>query len=148
MGPTTWRRWSSRFTAGRAPTWVGADTLSRYGGKLDRAVDALHFAPSRHSRLLQAADLVSFLHFRIRRTPEADPRSAKASANLWDIVDHQVRTKTCGWAGSSSGFPHLEFYSAASVVCPQLGQQSHGLAALGVVEPRPQGDDAFLGFPG
>ena len=70
------------------------DTLSRYGGKLDRAVDALHFAPSRHSRLLQAADLVSYLHFRIRRTSEVDPRSAKASADLWDIVDHQVGTKT------------------------------------------------------
>jgi hypothetical protein len=70
------------------------DTISRYGGKLERAVDALHFAPSRHSRLLQAADLVSYLHFRIRRTPDADPRSAKASARLWNIVDHQVKKKT------------------------------------------------------
>lgn len=70
------------------------DTLSRYGGKLNRAVDALHFAPSNHSRLLQAADLVSFLHFRIRRTPVTDLRSAKASADLWDIVENKVWAKT------------------------------------------------------
>lgn len=70
------------------------DTMSRYGGKLERAVDALHFAPSQHSRLLQAADLVSYLHFRIRRTPDVDPRSAKVSGQLWDIVDHHVTKKT------------------------------------------------------
>lgn len=68
------------------------DSLSRYGGKLDRAVDALHFAPSRHSRLLQAADLVSFLHFRIRRTPVADARSVKASADLWKIVESKSQS--------------------------------------------------------
>jgi hypothetical protein len=70
------------------------DTLSRYGGKLNRAVDALHFAPSHHSRLLQAADLVSFLHFRIRRTPVTDSKSAKASADLWDIIESRVWAQT------------------------------------------------------
>lgn len=70
------------------------DTLSRHGGKLDRAVDALHFAPSHHSRLLQAVDLVSFLHFRIRRTPVTDQRSTKASADLWKVVENQVWAET------------------------------------------------------
>ena len=77
----------------RADYWdlQRVDTLSRYGGKLDRAVDALHFAPSQHSWLLQAADLVSYLHFRIRRIPVTDARSVKASADLWDIVAGVVR---------------------------------------------------------
>lgn len=61
-------------------------TLSLYAGKIDRAVDALHFAPSKHSRLLQAADLVSYLHFRRRRSGVADPRAVKANEDLWDIV--------------------------------------------------------------
>ncbi|GJO33952.1 hypothetical protein NJB1507_46250 [Mycobacterium marinum] len=72
------------------------DTLSRYGGKLDRAVDALHFAPSKHSRLLQAADLVSFLHYRIRRTPVTDPRSAAASDKIWQIVQSKVTIERIG----------------------------------------------------
>lgn len=66
------------------------DTLSRHGQKLDRALDALHFAPSKHSRLLQAADLVSFLHFRIRRTQTTDQRSIKANADLWALVADKV----------------------------------------------------------
>lgn len=61
-------------------------TLSRYAGKIDRAVDALHFAPSKHSRLLQAADLVSYLHFRRRRSNVTDPRAVKVNDDLWDRI--------------------------------------------------------------
>ncbi|AVV86847.1 DUF3800 domain-containing protein [Mycobacterium tuberculosis] len=42
-------------------------------------VDALHFAPSKHRRLLQAADLVSYLHFRRRRSDVKDARSVKTT---------------------------------------------------------------------
>lgn len=65
-------------------------TLSLYSGKADRAVDALHFAPSKHSRLLQAADLVSYLHFRRRRSGVTDPRAVKANDDLWDVVKGQL----------------------------------------------------------
>jgi hypothetical protein len=61
-------------------------TLSYWSGAIDRAVDALHFAPSKHSRLLQAADLVSYLHFRMRRSGVTDPRAIKANRDLWDII--------------------------------------------------------------
>jgi len=67
-------------------------TLSWYSGKVDCAVDALHFAPSKHSRLLQAAGLVSYLHFRVRRSGVTDPRAVKANADLWRIVASKVTT--------------------------------------------------------
>lgn len=65
-------------------------TMSPWTGKIDRSVDALHFAPSKHSRLLQAADLVSYLHFRKRRSDVKDPRSVKATEELWDIIADKV----------------------------------------------------------
>jgi hypothetical protein len=61
-------------------------TLSYLSGVADRAVDTLHFAPSKHSRLLQAADLVSYLHFRMRRSGVTDPRAIKANQDLWAII--------------------------------------------------------------
>lgn len=66
-------------------------TMSRWTGRADRAVDALHFAPSKHSRLLQAADLVSYLHFRRRRSGVTDPRAAKANEDLWQIIASQLK---------------------------------------------------------
>lgn len=69
-------------------------TLSAWTGKIDRSLDALHFAPSKHSRLLQAADLVSFMHFRRRRSGVTDPRALKANKELWDIIDPQVKVTT------------------------------------------------------
>ncbi|MGW6449489.1 DUF3800 domain-containing protein [Lentzea sp. NPDC055074] len=76
------------------------DDLQKYRGdggwgfcarKLVRIVDTLHFAPSRASRLLQAADLVAFLHHRIATTkPEHDQRSVKANDDLWRLISPQV----------------------------------------------------------
>lgn len=66
-------------------------TMSPWAGKADRAVDALHFAPSKHSRLLQAADLVSYLHFRMRRSGVTDPRAVKANEDLWQIIANKHR---------------------------------------------------------
>ncbi|MEN4396757.1 DUF3800 domain-containing protein [Mycolicibacterium senegalense] len=65
-------------------------TLSSWTKTIDRSLDTLHFAPSNRSRLLQAADLVSYLHFRKRRSEVKDPRSVKATEDLWRIVADKV----------------------------------------------------------
>jgi hypothetical protein len=68
-------------------------TVSRFHGKLTWIADTLHFAPSKHSRLLQAADIVSYLHFRRRRTPISDARALKANDDLWARVEPLVQCR-------------------------------------------------------
>ena len=59
--------------------------------RLPRIVDTIHFAPSHHSRLIQAADLVAFLHHRRQTNPrEGDPRAARANAALWSRLVPQI----------------------------------------------------------
>lgn len=55
---------------------------------LAQILDTVYFAPSKRSRLLQASDLVSYIHFRERTAtgPSADPRAVKATRELWAIV--------------------------------------------------------------
>lgn len=53
---------------------------------LPRILDTLHYADSRHSRLVQAADLVTFMYVRTTRHIESDPRAVRANAKLWDRV--------------------------------------------------------------
>jgi hypothetical protein len=62
---------------------------------LKQVVDTIHFSPSNSSRLLQAADLVSFLHHRITSGVETDQRAVKANASLWARVSPQVRHCSC-----------------------------------------------------
>jgi hypothetical protein len=73
----------------------------RYGtpgylrSRLPRIVDTIHFAPSHHSRLLQAADLVAFLHRRRQTQVETDPRAARANDLLWNRIRDQVHHEHC-----------------------------------------------------
>lgn len=61
-------------------------TLSKYNSaRLRRIVDTLYFAESHESRLLQASDLVSYIHLRSRQS-DKDPRAARAAKKLWDNV--------------------------------------------------------------
>ena len=61
-------------------------TGSKYSGyPLKNILDTVYFAPSHESRLLQAADLVSYAHFRARMTPETS-RSYAAGQQAWEIV--------------------------------------------------------------
>jgi Protein of unknown function (DUF3800) len=57
---------------------------------LPHVLDTVHFAPSRHSRLLQAADLVAFLHRRRITVTETDPRSVQAIQRLWDHLAPKI----------------------------------------------------------
>ncbi len=65
---------------------------------LDRIVDTIHFAPSHSSRLLQAADLVSYAHTQTCRSHN-DPRAQAAWDRTWaTLTQHIVRESTC-WTG-------------------------------------------------
>lgn len=73
----------------------------RYGtpgylsSELPRIVDTIHFAPSHHSRLLQAADLVAFLHRRRQTHVETDPRARKANEVLWERIRPKIHHEHC-----------------------------------------------------
>lgn len=64
---------------------------------LDRIADTLHFAPSHSSRLLQAADLVSYAHLQTCRT-QRDSRAKEAWRRIWAKLDGVVQEATC-WCG-------------------------------------------------
>ncbi|MEN3616101.1 hypothetical protein AAH979_42375 [Plantactinospora sp. ZYX-F-223] len=57
--------------------------------RLTRIVDTLHFAPSHASRLVQGAELVTFL-FRRMQTAAVDPREAATNERLWSSVQPRV----------------------------------------------------------
>lgn len=67
--------------------------------KLPHIVDTLHFAPSKASRLLQAADLVAYLHRRRETHVETDPRAQKLSDLLWSRIEHRIIHKRCWFPG-------------------------------------------------
>ncbi|MDX3184893.1 DUF3800 domain-containing protein [[Kitasatospora] papulosa] len=58
--------------------------------KITTVVDTMHFASSKASRLLQAADLIAFMYHRIQVGSDKDPRAKKASEGLWDRVAPKV----------------------------------------------------------
>jgi hypothetical protein len=58
--------------------------------KLSRVVDTIHFAPSRASRLVQAADLIAFLYQRIQSRADADERAQRANQRLWERLLDKV----------------------------------------------------------
>ncbi|MFE5918205.1 DUF3800 domain-containing protein [Streptomyces sp. NPDC056468] len=62
---------------------------------LPRLVDTIHFAPSKSSRLLQAVDLVAYLHRRLTSRQDTDPRARKANVKLWSYVEPRVTHSHC-----------------------------------------------------
>ena len=54
--------------------------------KLDTLLDTVHFAPSHRSRMLQAADVLAFLHRRFQTVTESDARAAENMRKLWSKV--------------------------------------------------------------
>ncbi|MFZ4272642.1 DUF3800 domain-containing protein [Streptomyces arboris] len=58
-------------------------------------VDTIHFAPSKASRLLQAADLIAYLHRRLVSGQDSDPRARRANEMLWAHVAPRVAHSHC-----------------------------------------------------
>ena len=57
---------------------------------LPNILDTLHFVPSEHSRLIQAADLVTFLHHRRSAIVETNPKQEKAISRIWGHVEERI----------------------------------------------------------
>lgn len=55
--------------------------------KLESFIDALHFVPSHHSRLVQAVDLVAYTFRRAVIAPPTNEKSRKLYKALWDRID-------------------------------------------------------------
>ncbi|UZN03620.1 DUF3800 domain-containing protein [Cellulomonas sp. S1-8] len=62
---------------------------------LRRLIDTIHFAPSNHSRLLQAADLVTFMHRRRCTHTEPDARAQAANDAIWSHVAPVISHELC-----------------------------------------------------
>jgi hypothetical protein len=74
--------------------------------KLTRIVDTLHFAPSSASRLVQAADMITFLYRRVFTHEETDERSRKAKIAMWDRLRPRVHHERCWFPSRSEGQQH------------------------------------------
>lgn len=61
--------------------------------KLDRIRDTIHFAPSIHSRLLQAADLVTYLYRRTQTHSEPNDAAKEATSLVWAAIEPAVIVK-------------------------------------------------------
>jgi hypothetical protein len=62
---------------------------------LPRLLDTIHFAPSHHSRLLQAADLVTFMHRRRCVHTEPDARARAANDRIWSKIEPALEHVMC-----------------------------------------------------
>ncbi|ANY06187.1 DUF3800 domain-containing protein [Pseudonocardia sp. HH130630-07] len=72
------------WTAQRTGTWGYRAQV------LDRIVDTIYFTPSHSSRLLQAADLATFVHRRRTTHEETDPRAEASWARLYALLQPQI----------------------------------------------------------
>lgn len=75
--------------------------------KLTRIVDTLHFAPSHASRLVQAADVITFLYRRVFTHQENDERSRKAKITMWRRLRPRVHHELCWFPSTGRGQQHL-----------------------------------------
>lgn len=62
--------------------------------RLSRIFDTLYFGPSKHSRLLQAVDLLTFIYLRRTTSTENTPRAAMANERIWRQIAPAVVIET------------------------------------------------------
>lgn len=70
-------------------------TFGYRGHRLEHIVDTLHFAPSKASRLVQAADLTAFLARRILCEEDTDKRAIEANTSLWQHIEPRITHCWC-----------------------------------------------------
>ncbi|MGH3426110.1 MAG: DUF3800 domain-containing protein [Candidatus Dormibacteraceae bacterium] len=71
--------------------------------KLTRIVDTLHFAPSHASRLVQAADVITFLFRRVFTHVEGDSRSRNVKNAMWRRLEPRVHHQLCWFPSRDEG---------------------------------------------
>ena len=64
-----------------------ADHDGGHAGRLARILDTLYFGPSRHSRMLQAADLLTFIRLRRSTVTEPQPNATRVNDTIWAYVE-------------------------------------------------------------
>jgi hypothetical protein len=64
---------------------------------LEAFLDALHFVPSHHSRLVQAVDLAAYVFRRAVIVPPANERSRKFYSDLWNQLSNSVTHRFRIW---------------------------------------------------
>jgi hypothetical protein len=83
----------------RFKTYQTAGTPGIYRhSTLPRLLDTVHFAPSHHSRMLQAADMLAFTYRRYSTVKESDLRAQKVMDRLWSkLLDSGRLHEPGGW---------------------------------------------------
>lgn len=82
----------------RRRLWIfQREPVPGYARRLTRVVDTIHFAPSKSSRFVQAADLIAYLYGRIKSGTDRDARAIRANDRLWGIVSDRVHPQTGRW---------------------------------------------------
>lgn len=74
--------------------------------KLTRIVDTLHFAPSHASRLVQAADVITFLYRRAFMHKEPNEQARKAKIAMWRRLEPRVEHELCWFPAVKGGQQH------------------------------------------
>ncbi|MDR1511970.1 MAG: DUF3800 domain-containing protein [Propionibacteriaceae bacterium] len=59
-------------------------------GKLDRIIDTLYFGPSHHSRMLQVADLFTYMRLRRLTVAESDERAERVNEAIWANIEPTI----------------------------------------------------------
>lgn len=80
-----YRRELWRYQRASTPGWRAR--------RLTNIVDTIHFAPSDASRLVQAADLIAYLHGRMTSGADRDERARRANARLWARIEPRIYHK-------------------------------------------------------
>lgn len=78
----------------RLEAYRNAGTPEGSGPHLDRIFDTLYFGPSRHSRLLQAADLLTYIYLRRSTVVEHSSRAGMANRRIWRPIAATVVSET------------------------------------------------------
>lgn len=64
---------------------------------LTHVVDTIHFAPSKSSRFVQAADMIVYLYTRIHADIEQDDRAKRANHRLLGIISDKIHPRSGLW---------------------------------------------------
>jgi hypothetical protein len=70
--------------------WRETGTGGHFPRNLTSIVDTLHFVPSHESRVVQAIDLVTFLHQRRTVTRHPEPLEGEVLNQLWSTIEKKI----------------------------------------------------------